>query len=372
MKKTKIIAAYLPQYHETVENNLFWGKGYTDWVAVKNAKKLFYDHNQPKVPLNNNYYDLSNIDVIRWQAGLATRYGVDAFNIYHYWFKAGKQALNKPAELLLNNPDIIIEFMFTWDNTSWVRSWSNISGNDWAPSYEGSENKNKILLELDYGDESQWERHFNYLLPFFKDKRYIKIEGKPVFGFMKSRDVNKLIRMRDFWQNLAKKNGFPGLYFISKHAVKEPYIFDSTFFYEPIHSGWRYSSILDSRLKKAFGISLKKFPFFKYIISYDSYWRRLLRTAEKNHKKNVFLGGLVNYDDSPRRGLNGRILIDSTPDKFEKYFKKLYEISCNDNKELLFLTAWNEWGEGAYLEPDENSGYAYLEALLSAKISVIG
>lgn len=371
MKKSKIIAAYLPQYHETLENNSFWGKGYTDWVAVKNAKKLFKNHVQPKVPLNNYYYDLSNVDVIKWQAELALKYGVDGFNIYHYWFKDGKQALNIPAELLLNNKEINIEFMFTWDNTSWVRSWSNVSGNDWAPSYEGSQKYRQILLELDYGNESQWEKHFNYLLPYFKDKRYIKIEGKPVFGFMKSRDVSVLSRMRDCWQKLAKNNGFPGLYLISKQSIKDPFLFDNTFFYEPIHSGWRYSSAIDSKFKKVFGVSLKKLPFFKYIMSYDRYWHRLLKNAERYHLKNVFLGGLVKYDDSPRRGDNGRILIDSTPEKFESYFSKLYEISCNDNRELLFLTAWNEWGEGAYLEPDENSGLGYLEALQSAKNRVI-
>ena len=95
--KTKVFAAYLPQYHETEDNNKFWGLGYTDWVGVRNAKPQFDGHKQPRVPLNENYYDLTNYESIIWQANLAKEYGIDGFNIYHYWFKDGKQELQKPA-----------------------------------------------------------------------------------------------------------------------------------------------------------------------------------------------------------------------------------------------------------------------------------
>lgn len=110
MKKTKIYTAYLPQYHATEDNNRFWGEGFTDWVGVRNAKPLFDKHNQPKIPLNNNYYNLSDFKTIQWQADLARKHGVNGFNIYHYWFKDGKQELEKPAELLLSHSEIDIEY----------------------------------------------------------------------------------------------------------------------------------------------------------------------------------------------------------------------------------------------------------------------
>ena len=175
MKKTKIFAAYLPQYHETEDNNKFWGDGYTDWVGVRNAKPQYEGHKQPKKPLHDNYYNLLDVDVIRKQAKLAKENGIYGFNIYHYWFKDGKQELEKPAELLLENKDIDISFFFTWDNASWKRTWDNIPGNDWAPAFDINDGENRsrgVLVEFSYGDKNKWKEHFDYLLNFFRDNRY--------------------------------------------------------------------------------------------------------------------------------------------------------------------------------------------------------
>lgn len=183
MKNTKVFAAYLPQYHEIPENNEFWGKGFTDWVGVRNAKAQFKGHKQPRVPLDNNYYDLSDENVLRWQVSLANKYGVDGFNIYHYWFKDGHKVLEKPAENLLKNKDLDINYFFSWDNASWVRSWGNIKGNAWAPEFDKEKKKEgkTTLLEFEYGNEDDWQEHFNYLLPFFKDNRYYKLNNKLEF-----------------------------------------------------------------------------------------------------------------------------------------------------------------------------------------------
>ena len=124
MKNTKIIAMYLPQYHQIPENDKWWGEGFTDWVGAKSASSLFEGHEQPKIPMNDNYYDLSKADDIRWQAKLAREYGVYGFGIYHYWFSSSQKLLTKPAELILANKDIDIPFFFAWDNCSWVRTWS--------------------------------------------------------------------------------------------------------------------------------------------------------------------------------------------------------------------------------------------------------
>ena len=371
MKKTKIVAAYLPQYHETPDNNLFWGEGFTDWKAVKDAKPQYPGHRQPKRPLNENYYDLSDENIIRWQAGLAREYGIDAFNIYHYWFKDGKQELEKPAELLLANPDIQIEYFFSWDNSAWIRSWSNVpGGNAWAPSYDRKTQGGKqVLVELDYGDESQWRNHFEYLLAFFKDDRYLKIDGKPVFCFMRSGDGEILTKIRDCWQRLAKENGFPGLYLISsKRSFLEPYYFDNVYLYEPNASGWGKRIAIEVRLKKLFRFPEKKSKTIR--LDYDRYWKKLLKNA-KRIKREFFLGALVSFDDTPRRGGQARIIENSTPLRFKQYFRDLYRMSCERNNELVFLTAWNEWGEGACLEPDEDNGYGYLDAVKEVKRDVL-
>jgi len=172
-KTTKIIANYLPQYHRIPENDKWWGEGFTDWVAVKKAISLFDNHRQPRVPLDDNYYDLSEVENIRWQAQLAKDYGIYGFGIYHYWFSSELQLLQTPSEILLSNKDIDIHFMFIWDNFTWKRTWSKLSvGNVWAPSFdeERQQDSNEsveddgVLAELKYGDEKEWKIHFEYLL----------------------------------------------------------------------------------------------------------------------------------------------------------------------------------------------------------------
>ena len=231
MHKTRIFAAYLPQYHETEDNDRFWGKGYTDWVGVKKASPQFKGHVQPKIPLDDLYYDLTDIDAIRWQAGLAKKYGVDGFNIYHYWFKDGKQELEKPAELLLDNKDIDIGYFFTWDNNAWKRTWGNISGNDWAPVFDLTRSDTgAVLVDFSYGDQEKWEEHFYYLLQFFKDDRYLKIDNKPVFMLIGISELNTLKKMVDHWQVLAREHGFDGMFIATKRKnFFSQKIFDAQF-----------------------------------------------------------------------------------------------------------------------------------------------
>ena len=361
----KIIANYLPQYHEIPENDEWWGKGFTDWIAVKKATPLFEGHLQPKVPLNNNYYDLSEVENIRWQAKLAKEYGIYGFGFYHYWFSSELNLLQKPSELLLEHKDIEIRFMFIWDNFSWKRTWSKLSnGAAYAPAFDGEKKEDSlsnkdmgILAELKYGDNTEWKKHFDYLLNFFKDERYIKIDGKPVFSFYQARNNFPLIKeMVAYWDELAKENGFPGIMCLSKDIL--------------------YPVKLEKRMKYSPFQMTTPFLFLKYkfmfkyyqkqnkiaIWNYDDVWKDIL-TEAKRAAKDSYLCGFVNYDDSPRRGKNGKIIIGGTPAKFENYMKKLMDISKKQGKEYVFLMAWNEWGEGSYLEPDVNENYGYLEAI---------
>jgi hypothetical protein len=361
-EKIKVIANYLPQYHEIPENNKWWGKGFTDWVAVKNATALYEGHREPRIPLNGNYYDLSDVNNIRWQARLAKQYGVYGFGIYHYWFSSKMNLLQTPSELILNNKDIDIHFMFIWDNFSWKRTWSKVkTGAAYAPSFDNNHvtdgGDNGILAELKYGDEKEWKEHFDYLLKFFKDRRYIKIDNKPVFSFYQARNNFPLLKkMTAYWDFLAKENGFSGMMCLSKDILY-PIKLDRRMKYSPFQMTTPLL-FLKYKLKSKQYLKLGK----PAIWNYDEVWNDIL-TEARYAAKDSYLCGFVDYDDSPRRGNKARILKGGNPEKFEKYMKELVKISLNQKKEYIFLMAWNEWGEGSYLEPDTYNKYGYLEAL---------
>lgn len=361
----KIIANYLPQYHRIPENDKWWGDGFTDWVAVKKAKPLFDGHREPRIPLDNNYYDLSDVENIRWQANLARQYGIYGFGIYHYWFSSDLQLLQTPSEIILNNKDIDIHYMFIWDNCTWKRTWSKLSGgNAWAPSFDEkdaylsiNENPNGILAELKYGNKVDWKLHFDYLLNFFKDERYIKIRNKPVFSFYQPRNDFAVIKeMVSYWDKLAKENGFDGIMCLSKDILYPAKLscqmkyspFQMTT--PPLFLKYKFKSYLNARKKTI------------AVWNYDEVWKDILFEAKISSKK-AYLCGFVDYDDSPRRGENARIIIGGTPIKFKTYMRQLIDISKRQGKEYVFLMAWNEWGEGSYLEPDTEYKYEYLEAI---------
>lgn len=369
-KKTKIIAMYLPQYHEISENDKWWGKGFTDWVSVKTSYPLYSGHRQPRVPLNKNYYDLSNVEVLRWQAQLAKDGNIFGFGIYHYWFSSELKLLTKPAELLLENKDIEIPFFFAWDNSSWIRSWSKYKHNTnaWAPkadqNVEEFDDGKGILAKLEYGEKKDWEIHFKYLLRFFNDSRYIKINNKPVFCLLNYNQKDVMEKMCNYWNELSIQEGYNGIYFICR---LNPYDsmkgFDTLFTYEPMFSAWQNRNIFTRVINKMKDYrGCEKIKFYDY----NKVWKRIIRHAERNKDNNVMYGGFVSYDDTPRRGNNGRVVKGESPELFEKYFTKLLQISKEHGKEYVFLTAWNEWGEGAYLEPDTRYGTAYLEAVKRA------
>lgn len=370
MKKSdvKIIANYLPQYHRIPENDRFWGEGYTDWEAVKKARPVYPGQIEPRVPLNNNYYDLSDPEVVRWQAQLAREYGIWGFGIYHYWFTSEQNLLTKPAQNILENSDIDINYLFIWDNCSWVRSWSNVkTSNPWAPEFDNEEasvqekEDSGILAQLVYGKEDQWKAHFEYLLPYFQDSRYVKIGGKPVFAFMRAENETATLRaMFDYWNELALTNGLPGIVPLGRSRWPKR-LFDYEFNYQPM-------TVNNSLDLLHFGISNRINSIWPHLRKwdYDKTWSNIIKHAKRSHAQKTFYSAFVDFDDTPRRGEHARVIVGGSPQKFEKYLSRLLDISAGQNKEFLFLTAWNEWGEGAYLEPDEYTGYAYLEAVKSA------
>ena len=364
--KSKIIALYLPQFHCIPENDEFWGQGFTDWITVKKAAPLFDGHQQPRVPEGNNYYDLSKAENVEWQANLASEHGIYGFGVYHYWFNNEKNLLTRPAEILRDSRNIHTKYFFVWDNCLWKRSWSNIdAGNDWAPTADNLIDKKsgcEILIPYILGDKPDWENHYRYVSKHFHSDNYEKRQGKPVFCIINYSP--KIAEMCDYWDELAKVDGFEGMCFIYKFIPykgipSHAFVYN----YEPHWSGWERTPLLQRAARKVFRMMNINYRKPVTFVDYDKTWQRLLKYASVHPEPNLFHGGFVDYDDSPRRGkMKSIIMKGGTPEKFKYYFKELYNISSRQHKDYIFFTAWNEWGEGAYLEPDQ-FGKDYLEAI---------
>lgn len=354
--KIKTIAMYLPQFHRVPENDEWWGEGFTEWTTVKAARQLRDGHNQPKEPLDDNYYNLLDKATMQWQAELAHKYGVYGFSFYHYWFKDGRRILEKPAENLLKWKDINMNFCFTWANETWARSWSNINvKNSWSEKYEDRRldelTEKGVLLDQKYQGEDQWKEHFYYMLPFFKDKRYIKKDGHPIFIIYRPEIIPCLNKMIECWNTLATQNGIRRLYVIGAADMEEADFtsLDATMIREPITS---------MRLLNRRGEGFEHHDGMMLYQNDALIKCNVNRTLKRNQYNSVF----VNYDDTPRRGTKGTLIDGVTPAKFYKTMKENL-IKCNiEGKEFLFINAWNEWGEGMYLEPDKVHQYQFLES----------
>lgn len=355
----KIIAMYLPQYYRTKENDLWWGEGYTDWTAVKGAEALFEGHDQPRVPLNGNYYDLEKKETMQWQADLMKKYGVDGICMYHYWFKNGRRVLEKPEQNLLQWKDIDMPFCFSWANETWARSWAKIpAANPWSQKYEngkseGTPAEKAVLVEQDYGNVESWREHFYYLLPFFKDKRYIRIDNKPVFLFYLTYDIHCLDGMISEWRKMARENGLNGLYLIGSDILEwQKEFLDAEMLSEP------NTANADLVFSKVNGNSPRT--------TYDQLWNQILINCYQRNLK-TYYQGITGVDTSPRQGEKACLTEHASPERFAFYLGEIIKKSYKAGNELLFLNAWNEWGEGMYLEPDERYSYGYLAAIPQAR-----
>ncbi|TCZ75254.1 glycosyl transferase [Paenibacillus albiflavus] len=337
----KLIAFYLPQFHEIPENNLWWGIGFTEWTNTRKAQKLFPEHYQPREPFQDYYYDLTDEDARKWQAEIAKNYGIYGFCYYHYWFK-GKRLLEKPFNEVLRTGEPDFPFCLSWANEPWSRRWDGTNHN--------------LLMPQDYGDEKDWKEHFDYLLIAFKDERYIRVDNKPLFIIYRPAIIPRCEEMLLYWQNLAKQNGLEGIYFV--HTLSyEPLVkgFDACIEFEPSYTLTHYGI----NLEKAVDGYHQKFN----VMDYDKVWSNILERAEIKKNFKTFLCAFVDWDNSARIGNRAHIFKGSTPEKFSHYLTQQIKQAVKNNSEFLFINAWNEWAEGTYLEPDKKYGYRYLEAL---------
>jgi lipopolysaccharide biosynthesis protein len=359
MADLKPIAIYLPQYHTIPENDEWWQKGFTEWTNVKKARSYFPGHYQPHVPLGENYYDLSDNKVMEEQAELAKKYGIAGFCFYHYWF-SGHLLLEKPLHNMLNAGKPDMPFCLCWANENWTRTW------------EGGDKH--VLIEQHYSAEDD-QKHIDYLLPFFKDPRYITIDNKPVFLMYRTElhpDIKGAVKI---WREEAKKAGFPDLYLIRvENHLKDidpmDHGFDAAMEFAPDsgHKGRKvakenYPKYLVNKLLHKTGIK-RSVHYQNTIYSYSSMMNSLINKPAKPYK--YFRSVFPSWDNSARRKVNATIYLGAEPAKFEYWVSSIAAQTRErfpEKEQLMFINAWNEWGEGCHLEPDEEYGTQYLEAL---------
>lgn len=355
--KNKIIALYLPQYHPTPDNDLWWGKGFTEWTNVAKAKKLFPGHYQPKVPTELGFYDLRLPQSREAQAALAKEAGVYGFCYYHYWFGNGKMELEYPFQevIRLKKPDF--PFCLCWANETWSRKFWNKDGN-----VAGKED----LIVQKYPGREDNIKHFYYLLEAFRDERYIKIDGKLVFMIYKPLDFPEVENFLRTWRQLAYENGLSGFYFIASSLdVNKEYDEIISKGFDGIFSN-STRGINERNLRWFFNMVLR--VLFKIPATYD--FRKLHKTFVGSYeiKENVFPKLMPNWDHSPRSKNNARIYTHATPTVFQQHVENVLEKIQNksDEHKICFLKSWNEWGEGNYMEPDIKYGRGFINSLKTA------
>ncbi|MBQ1880890.1 MAG: glycoside hydrolase family 99-like domain-containing protein [Lachnospiraceae bacterium] len=348
------LALYLPQFHSFPENDEWWGEGYTEWTAVRRAKPLYAGHQQPRVPADGEYYDLSDETgrTLKAQAELAKKYGIYGFVFYHYYF-TGHRLMERPAEILLSHPDIDTRYCFCWANETWTRAWYG--------------RKEDVLIRQEYGKEDEWRAHFEYLLPFFTDKRYIKQDCRPMLCIYRTYDIAEFGRMRECFDRWAKEAGLPGIYLVGGRTAQgrdERGICDAYYYFEP---GYSLKQGFKASGKLLYNISTAARQGYNRIFHKEVLERRIPigriyeAILSREYGKNEYPGIIARWDNTPRRGYKGLVYTGASPEKFKDTLCKLNEKIPADS--YVFINAWNEWGEGAMLEADTCEGYAYLEAV---------
>lgn len=341
---------YLPQFHPVPENDLWWGKGFTEWTNVGKAKKLFPGHQQPRVPTELGYYDLRVPETREAQADLARDAGIEGFAYWHYWFGNGKTLLERPFREVLQSGKPDYPFCLAWANHSWYDKTWNKNGTD------------RLLAEQTYPGEADYEAHFKYVLDALRDSRYIRVDGKPVFMIYAPCDSPALNDFMGTWRRLALENGLPGIYFLAlAHWGKElaelhNYSYDAVSF-DPLFD-FRFDRKSLRSVILAGASKIFKIPKIQRYKDYIEYFR-------KHYPKGQGYIPTVNpnYDHTPRSGRYGVTLVGDSPEAFGR----LLEIATDDGylaeDGLLIIRSWNEWAEGNYLEPDLRFGRGFLDEL---------
>ena len=373
-KKARVIALYLPQFHPTEVNDRYWGKGFTEWNNVLSARPLFPGHRQPRIPGELGCYDLRDPAVRKAQAALARAAGIEGFCCWHYWFGGGKEALALPLDeaVRLGEPDF--PFCVGWAN----HDWSTASWQKDRPSAPA-----RTIFAQTYPGPEDEARHFYRLLPAFQDRRYIRVDGRLLFLVYDPEALPDPPAWMARWNGLAQKEGLPGFHFVGL-APSLPDLTLRSLLWPDACIGSRFDAVrrkgfqavmstnqkyaelkTGGRLRKVlFGTVRRLRPgLLTEVYPYASIIRHFY-TAE-DRRTDVYPQLLAGWDRSPRAGRRAIIYTDRTPEAFEEALRAC--LRCVEQKppeqRIVFLNSWNEWGEGAYVEPDREFGRGFLAVL---------
>lgn len=378
--KARAIALYLPQFHPIPENDKYWGKGFTEWMNVVKAKPLFPGHYEPRIPADLGFYDLRVAEVREQQAELAREAGIEGFCYWHYWFGNGKEVLERPLDEVVKSGKPDFPFCIGWANHSWTtRTWSK----------DKSKCQNDYIFEQTYPGEKDAKIHFYRLLDAFKDRRYIKVEKRLLFLIYDLDNFREFDKFKTLWNKLAEENGLTGFYFVAYASTLPVLSYDNL--KRTMNLEQTVANTIDSYLKmgvdavntvnlkyaelKTRGVAYKAIlgnlrkrgaPFF--VEKYD--YGKIVRNyyTDKNQQINVFPQILVGNDRSPRAGRKAIVYYNATPENFFIGAKKAVDLvqEKDSDHRIIFINSWNEWGEGAYMEPDQKYGHGFITALRKA------
>ena len=347
----KIIAFYLPQFHPIPENDEWWGKGFTEWTNVSKAVPNFKGHYQPHLPGELGFYDLRIRDVQRRQVELAKKYGIYGFCFYYYWF-AGKRLLELPLDQYITDPYLDLPFCLCWANENWTRRW------------DGAEHE--VLIEQVH-TEYEYSHFIRDISPYFRDHRYIRVDGKPILIVYR---VNLLLNPKkatEIWRSECRRMGVGEIYLVAAQSfdVTDPrqYGFDAAIEFPPHGAG---NSIVSPA-----SVEMTNPKFRGYIYDYCSAARIMLEKKPIDYT--LFKTVMVSWDNTARKQNDSNIFINSSPSAYQKWLEDAMRYSQEylpEDRQFVFINAWNEWAEGTHLEPDQKYGYAYLQATALALNSI--
>lgn len=353
---TKLIAWYLPQYYEIEVNNKYYGKGFTEWTNAAQAMPQFCGHYQPHIPYDVGYYNLTHVETLKRQVELAKKYGLYGFCFHYYWF-SGERIMEKPLDLFLKHEEIDIPFCINWANENWTSKWDG--GN------------NEVIFSQNLLEED--DAHFmKDILPILKDKRYITIDEKPVLIIYRSDifEQERFVSLLNNFRKIVLENGFPGLYIMITTATRcrddvKLWGADALVEFPPHRIAEKSHQIIPEGYLN---------PNFKGRI-YDMATMINEKAYMIEHEsEKVFRGIMTSYDNTSRRALtDAGIFYGIEPTFYQEWLKEIMlesKIKHRAEEDFIFINAWNEWAEGAHLEPDLKYGYAYLQATLDALYEV--